>query len=109
MIRVRKRQPKGKPGELLPTGIRGRREVIHQLTGSQRFAPGVYHERRRNQDRRRPLSRQLLAGNFRALSRSPGRRRTDRFTLAVTTRELGVGLVLASVVLAAWRWFGRGG
>ncbi|MFM7065916.1 MAG: hypothetical protein ACKO0U_03695 [Gammaproteobacteria bacterium] len=109
MIRVRKRQPRRKPGDLLPEGVRGRREVIHQLTGSQRFAPGVYHERRVQRDRRRPLLRQLLQGNVRALTRSPGRRQTDGYELPFTGRELWIGLAVSVAVVSSWRWFGSAG
>jgi hypothetical protein len=97
MIRIRKRMPKGSPGDLLPKGILGRREVVYQLTGQQRYAPGVYHDRRGANDRRRPVWRQVVAGNVRCLKRSRGRRRDDRlqFKASGPSFWMAVGLALA--------------
>jgi len=96
MIKIRKRMPKGTPGDLLPKGVLGRREVVYQLTGQQRYAPGVYHDRRGSSDRRRPAWRQLVVGNVRCLKRSRGRRRDDRIQVkaSIPSFWLTVGLVL---------------
>ena len=102
MIRVRKRQPKRKPGDLLPPGVQGRRDVIHQLTGSQRFAPGVYQERRYTPDRRRPAIRQLFAGDFRGLARSPGRRAVDGVDLPLPPRRFWMSAVMAALLAVGW-------
>ena len=106
MIRVRKRQPKRKPGDLLPPGVQGRREVIHQLTGSQRFAPGVYKERRVTPDRRRPIVRQVMSGSFRGLARPPGRRATDAIELPLNSRGLWMSAGLATLLAVGWWWVG---
>ena len=105
MIRVRKRQPKRKPGDLLPPGVTGRREVVHQLTGSPRFAPGVYHERRSRQDRRRPIWRQVASGQVRAVFRSAGRRQTDGYELPLSSGGLLTLGVAIGAVAAGWRRF----
>lgn len=91
--------PKGTPGDGLPKGVLGRREVVYQLTGQQRYAPGVYHDRRAKRDRRRPVWRQVVAGNVRCLVRSRGRRRDDRIQVKVSGPSLwlmvGLGVLLA--------------
>jgi hypothetical protein len=103
MIRIRKRMPKGTPGDGLPKGVLGRREVVYQLTGQQRYAPGVYHERRFLRDRRRPVWRQVVVGNVRCLVRSRGRRREDRIELKASRPAFWLTLVLAVVVAIALR------
>jgi hypothetical protein len=103
MIRIRKRMPKGSPGDLLPKGILGRREVVYQLTGQQRYAPGVYHDRRGPNDRRRPVWRQVVAGNVRVLTRSPGRRRDDRLQFKASGPSFWVALGLALVLALGLR------
>lgn len=107
MIRVRKRMPKRTPGDGLPQGVLGRREVVYQLTGQQRFAPGVYHERRYQRDRRRPLWRQVMVGNFRCLTRSRGRRRDDRLRLSAAKPSVWVALGVAVLATVGLRWFGH--
>ena len=103
MIRIRKRMPKGTPGDGLPKGVLGRREVVYQLTGQQRYAPGVYHERRFLRDRRRPVWRQVVVGNVRCLVRSRGRRREDRIELKASRPAFWLTLVLSVVVAIALR------
>ena len=105
MIRIRKRMPKGTPGDGLPKGVLGRREVVYQLTGQQRYAPGVYHERRSSRDRRRPVWRQVLAGNVRCLVRSRGRRRADRIHVRVSGPSLWLMVGLAVLVALGLRLF----
>jgi hypothetical protein len=99
MIKIRKRMPKGTPGDALPKGVLGRREVVYQLTGQQRFAPGVYHDRRALHDRRRPVWRQVVMGNVRCLQRSRGRRREDRIQVKASGPSLW--FTVALVVLLA--------
>lgn len=97
--------PKRTPGDGLPKGVLGRREVVYQLTGQQRYAPGVYHERRSSLDRRRPVWRQLVAGNVRSLVRSRGRRRDDRFQVKVSGPSLWLMVVLAVLLALGLRGF----
>jgi hypothetical protein len=97
--------PKGTPGDGLPKGVLGRREVVYQLTGQQRYAPGVYHERRSSLDRRRPVWRQLVAGNVRCLVRRRGRRRDDRIQVKVPAPSLWLMVGLAVLVALGLRLF----
>ena len=107
MIRVRKRMPKRTPGDGLPQGVLGRREVVYQLTGQQRYAPGVYHDRRAASDRRRPVWRQLGTGNVRCLRRSPGRRREDPLQVRVQGPSLWLAAGLALVLAVGLRLLGH--
>ena len=107
MIKIRKRMPKGTPGDLLPKGVLGRREVVYQLTGQQRYAPGVYHDRRSPHDRRRPVWRQVVAGNFRCLKRSRGRRRDDRIQLKASSPSLWLAAGLALLLALGLRFLIR--
>lgn len=95
--------PKGTPGDALPKGVLGRREVVYQLTGQQRFAPGVYHDRRTLHDRRRPVWRQVVAGNVRCLQRSRGRRREDRIQVKASGPSLWVTVALAVLLAVGLR------
>ena len=104
MIRVRKRMPKRTPGDGLPQGVLGRREVVYQLTGQQRFAPGVYHDRRSTRDRRRPVWRQLMSGNVRCLQRSRGRRRDDHLHVRAQGPSLWLATGLALLLAIALRF-----
>ena len=106
MIRVRKRMPKRTPGDGLPQGVLGRREVVYQLTGQQRFAPGVYHDRRGVRDRRRPVWRQLASGNVRCLQRSMGRRREDQLRVRPHGPSLWLATGLAVLFAVALRFLG---
>jgi hypothetical protein len=107
MIRVRKRMPKRTPGDGLPQGVLGRREVVYQLTGQQRFAPGIYHDRRYQHDRRRPLWRQVMVGNFRCLKRTRGRRRDDRLRLPTSKASIWVVLLVTTLAAVGLRLFGN--
>lgn len=109
MIRVRKRMPKRTPGDGLPQGVLGRREVVYQLTGQQRYAPGVYHDRRGTRDRRRPVWRQVLAGNVRCLQRSRGRRREDQLRLKTSGPSLWLATGLAVIFAVGLRFWGDSG
>jgi hypothetical protein len=104
MIRYRKRMPKRTPGDGLPPGIVGRPEVLQQLLGRTRLAPGVYADRRDAEERRRrSLGRVVRNALLRPLS-ARGRRRADRGVLEehgllLVATGLAVGLALAL------RWF----
>ncbi len=98
--------PKRTPGDGLPQGVLGRREVVYQLTGQQRYAPGVYHDRRGLRDRRRPVWRQVLAGNVRCLQRSRGRRRDDRLRVKSSGPSVWLATGLAVLLAIGLRWLG---
>ncbi len=99
--------PKRTPGDGLPQGVLGKREVVYQLTGQQRYAPGVYHDRRGTRDRRRPVWRQVLAGNVRCLQRTRGRRRDDRLRMKAPGPSLWLATGLALLLAIGLRWLGN--
>ncbi len=95
--------PKRTPGDGLPPGIVGRPEVVQQLLGRSRLAPGVYADRRDAEERRRRSLSRVVRNALRRPLAARGRRRADRGVLEEHGLLLAAtGLAVGMVLVVRW-------